>query len=92
MWRARKSQLVDQVMMILGDYIRSRGVPVPEEAIDPNAGLTDFGLDSLDAVAIVVTLENHFNLALDRKQAVKVQCFHELVALIARAQEDCIQG
>lgn len=85
---ARKPQVADQVHELLLGYIRKRGLPVPEGKIDPDAGPADFGLDSLDAVAIVVELENHFNLALDRQQAITAKHFRDLVALVVLAQRD----
>lgn len=82
-----KPQLSDQVFNILIHYIKERGLRIPEGGIYLNSELADFGLDSLDEVAIVIELESHFNLALDRKQAVNARHFSDLVALVASAQD-----
>jgi acyl carrier protein len=83
----RKPSLSDQVTSILSDYMKDRGLPVPDRKVDLDEGLASFGLDSLDGVAIVAELERHFNLALDTNQAARAQRLRDLVALVARAQE-----
>ena len=83
----RKPSLTDQITSIIAAYMKERGVPVPDGKVDLDQGLAAYGLDSLDGVAIVAELENHFNLALDTNQAVRAKRLRDLVALVAREQE-----
>lgn len=82
---ARKPRLVDEVGETLLHYLKERGL-TPPASIELDAGLKDFGLDSLDAVALVAELERRFNLALNRDQAAQVRDVRALVELVASAQ------
>lgn len=84
-------QIADQIAGILRDYIQARGVPLPEGEIASDTVLADFGFDSIDKAAMVIELENHFNLSLERRAAASVKYFSDLVALVAIAQQSCPQ-
>ena len=83
----RKPSLTDQITSIIAAYMKERGLPVPDGKVDLDQGLAAYGLDSLDGVAIVAELEDHFNLALGTNQAVRAKRLRDLVALVAREQE-----
>lgn len=82
-----QSLLADQVLSIFRTYLDARGLPFPEGDIGPDSELADFGFDSIDAMAMIVELENHFNLSLQRRQGAAIRQFSDLVALVAQAQQ-----
>lgn len=86
MW-TRKAKLSDDVISVILGYTRDRGVPVPGDGIDRNAGLKDFGLDSMDQVAIVNELEEHFNIALGRDDVAGAQTIGDLIELVGRERD-----
>ncbi len=87
MSQTRNPELADQVYTIIRRYIEERGLEFPGGALDLSLAFTDFGLDSLDAFAIFAELEDHFNLTLDRDEALKAKQFDDLLALVVSAQE-----
>lgn len=86
-----ESRIADQIAGILRDYIQVRGLPLPENEITPDSVLADFGFDSIDKAAMVIELEDHFNLSLQRRAAASVKYFSDLVALVTIAQQSCPQ-
>lgn len=85
-------ELQQRVYYVVQQYLAERGLPLPEGEFNPANELKGYGLDSLDEVAVVMELEEHFNLALDKRQASHMRDFHDLVQLVAFAQASVQQA
>ena len=58
---------------------------VPEEKLTPNANLfTDLGLDSLDAIDLMITFESRLNVKLDQSAASKIRTLTDVYDLVLK--------
>ena len=75
-------------MSDIGDRIRtliSRNLSVAEEAVVPTARLIeDLGADSLDAVELVISLEDEFAVQLTDDQVASIRTVGDAVDLVGK--------
>lgn len=55
--------------------------PLPDQ-LDPNAPLTDYGLDSLDAINVLFALEEQFEISIPDEKARSIRTMGEMIAAI----------
>lgn len=73
-----KEQVISQVNQIM-----SSGFEIPMEKLTPNAVLkTDLGLDSLDAVDMLVMLEEKLGTKVDGERLMQIQTLGDVYKLI----------
>ena len=73
-----KEQVISQVNQIM-----SSGFEIPMEKLTPNAVLkTDLGLDSLDAVDMLVMLEEKLGTKVDGERLMQIQTMGDVYKLI----------
>ena len=78
------SNITDRVKKIVIDQLG-----VEEELVTPNASFTDdLGADSLDAVELVMALEQEFNLEIPDEDAEKLTNIEDTVKYIQEKSED----
>ncbi len=65
---------------------------IPEEALTPDAQLAEMGLDSLEALRLLVLLEKEFNVRLDDGDLPQFRCIRSLSELIASRTPQEIQA
>ncbi|MBO7043366.1 hypothetical protein J6W34_02305 [bacterium] len=51
---------------------------------DLQKNLTDLGIDSLNALSIIVNLEEKFNIHMDDQEIAKIKNLQELVSLLSK--------
>merc|ERR1719223_716110 len=56
---------------------------VDKEKLDPESKFADLGLDSLDAVEVVMALEEEFNIEISDEQAEKITGCKEAIDYLA---------
>ncbi len=78
------SNITDRVKKIVIDQLG-----VDEELVTPNASFTDdLGADSLDAVELVMALEQEFNLEIPDEDAEKLTNIEDTVKYIQEKSEE----
>lgn len=78
------SNITDRVKKIVIDQLG-----VEEELVTPNASFTDdLGADSLDAVELVMALEQEFNLEIPDEDAEKLTNIEDTVKYIQEKSEE----
>lgn len=80
------AELKDRIISILVDYARHRGLAVPDGGIDLDRTLADYGIESLDEVAIVSEIEQELELRLDDDEISRVKTLGDLISLIESAK------
>jgi acyl carrier protein len=53
-------------------------------AINPDATLADLGLDSLDAIDLVITFQKKFNVRLEDKEVRDIRCLEDIYQMLER--------
>ena len=83
----RMNQLTAEVIGVIQRYMTERGLKTSDVVLAPDVRLDSFGFDSIDKAAILVELENYFDLSFERAEAFSMTSAEELVAMIARTQD-----
>jgi len=69
--------------------IMSNGFEIPKEKLQPEANLfTELGLDSLDAVDMVVHLEDKFSVKVDGERVQKVRTLADVYDLVHEIEKE----
>jgi acyl carrier protein len=62
----------------------AEALDVPYDQIRPEAPWEDYGGDSLAVVEMVLTVQEHFGIALDTTELEDMQCLNDLVRVVER--------
>ncbi|WFD31253.1 mitochondrial acyl carrier protein [Malassezia sp. CBS 17886] len=78
-----KDDITKRIMAVLGDFER-----VDQNKLSPTAAFTsDLGLDSLDAVEVVMAIEEEFNIEIPDADADKITNVQEAINYIEHTPE-----
>lgn len=78
--------MVDQEIVDRVNELMSQGFEIPTDKLKPDATLmADLGLDSLDAVDMLVILEEKLNTKIEGERLVKVKTLGDVYVLVEEA-------
>jgi acyl carrier protein len=73
------------VIPVIADIIRAVSAKARESAITSNSRLLEeLALDSLDLVAVILRLQDHYNVEIDPDEIPAVTCVGDLVTLVTK--------
>ena len=80
------SDIATRVTEIITGYVKQRGLPLPDGGLDVDKNLSDYGLESLDEVAIIAEIENELNVTIDDARIAEINTLRDLIDLIVATQ------
>jgi acyl carrier protein len=72
----------EEILAIITRYAKSRGLALPEGGVDLDRDMADFGLESLDQVAIVSDIEDELGLSIDDDKIQEAKTLRQLIQAI----------
>jgi acyl carrier protein len=76
----------DQALIAQINELMTSGFEIPADRLVPSANLkTDLGLDSLDAVDMLVFIEDKFGIKVDGEKLMSLQTLQDVYSLAAEA-------
>ena len=76
------SDLKDEIVAIIVSYAKQRGLTTPPGSIDLETSLQDYGLESLDQVAIAARIEDELGVTLDDETVPLIKTLRDLVEMV----------
>jgi len=91
--RAYYSHMTEQEIIVLVNDIFVESFEIPREQLRPDANLfQDLGLDSLDAVDLIVALQQKFDVKIRADERIRsirtLQSLYDLILTIKKEQEN----
>lgn len=76
--------VVDTVLKIATKVANERGVELVRAEVDMNKSLREYDLDSMDLIAIVSDIEDHYDMSLSNEDLDKARCIGDLINVVSR--------
>lgn len=76
----------DKVVAILTDYAQRRNYSLPDDGIDLDKALEDYGLESLDEVAILAEIEQELGISIDDDDVADIRSLNDLIDIIEKCR------
>lgn len=76
------TQLDEQILEVITRYAKQRGLTIPEEGLDLEKSLSEYGLESLDEVAIVSDIEDELDIDIDDDKVQGIDTLGEFLEII----------
>ena len=76
------TQLDEQILQVITRYAKQRGLKIPAEGLDLEKSLSEYGLESLDEVAIVSDIEDELDIDIDDDKIREVDTLAEFIEII----------
>ncbi len=70
------------IIEVILRYAKARGLTIPDEGLDLDKKMSDYGLESLDEVAIVGDIEDDLDLQIDDDKIAGVSTLREFIEVI----------
>jgi acyl carrier protein len=75
----------DEVLDFITEAIRNVSAQARTRAVTPGSLLfEDLGLDSLDLVALVLKIQDHFELEIEPDEIPSMRCVNDLAAILSK--------
>ena len=76
----------NKVVAILTDYAKRRNYELPEGGLDLDKALEDYGLESLDEVAVLAEIEQELGVRIEDDDALDIRSLNDLIRVVEKSK------